>query len=195
MTGFTGWLSFAQVDRPWLLHPDFTPCHPLAATPACQPAGPVSEAAPRRRVLRLLAASACALNSAGQRDGLLLGGYGLLGVCLDSVAAVQQAAAGVCTLYPLLLGGAAKAGLVALYRQAAAAGWVYAQEAEALAAALTALPCDALPEPAAAACAARRALACLPAKSLFVRVGACRKGLEAALAAAQELVPPPQTRR
>ena len=36
------------------------------------------------------------------------GGYGVLGVCTDSVASVQQALTGACTLFPLVLGGAAK---------------------------------------------------------------------------------------
>lgn len=82
-------------------------------------------------------------------------GYGMLGVCLDSVALIQQAMAGRCTIFPLLLGGEAKFSLLALYRQAAAEGWSYAPEARQLAAALAALPCDALQEPATAADAAR----------------------------------------
>lgn len=185
VAGFTGWLSFAQPARPWLLGWEFTPSHPLS--PGGGPPGPVSDPAARARLLRLLAASAAALNAAAQRGKLLLGGYGLLGVCLDSVAAVQQAVAGECTLYPLLLGGAAKAGLISLYQEAAAAGWAYADEACALAAALAALPCDALPEPAAAAGAARRALACLPERSVFAAAGPCRRRLQEALAAAEAL--------
>lgn len=79
----------------------------------------------------------------------------MLGVCLDSVALIQQAMAGRCTIFPLLLGGEAKFTLLALYRQAADEGWAYAEEARELAAALGALPCDALQEPASAAGAAR----------------------------------------
>lgn len=53
--------------------------------------------------------------------------------------------------------------------------------------ALSRLPCDAIQEPRDAACAARRALACLPRHSVFAAVGPCRAALEAALAAAEEL--------
>ena len=84
----------------------------------------------------------------------------MLGVCLDSVALIQQAMAGRCTIFPLLLGGEAKFSLLALYRQAAEEGWAYAAEARQLAAALGALPCDALQEPASAADAARWAGRC-----------------------------------
>lgn len=188
VSGFTGWLAFSQVFRPWLLGDAFCLSHPLQPS-AGAAGGPVSGAA-ARAALRLAAASACALNAAGHRDRLFSGGYGLLGVCLDSVAAVQRAASGRCSLYPLLLGGDAKAGLIALYREAAEAGWRYAPEAAALAAALRALPCDALPEPSEAASAAARALACLPERSLFAAVRECRDGLQAALAAAHALAPP-----
>lgn len=113
----------------------------------------------------------------------------MLGVCLDSVAAIQQAMIGRCTIYPLLLGGEAKFSLMALDHQAHQAGWAYGREALELGAALAALPCDALAEPDTAAYAARRALACLPERSVFTAVAACRKSLQAALAAAERLCP------
>ena len=170
-------------------------------------------------------------------------GYGYLGVCLDSAALIQQAVSGTCTLYPLILGGFAKAGLIVAYREAAAghtaplwqqqqqrehqgreaAGqpstpsplqqveeeqapllvqqkqqfqqqqqppvWEYAAEAAALQAALADLPCDAIQEPRRAAGAARRALACLPERSVFTAVGRCRAQLQAALIATKELCP------
>lgn len=53
--------------------------------------------------------------------------------------------------------------------------------------ALSQLPCDAIQEPSAAAGAARRALACLPPTSVFAAVAPCRRALELALAAAEEL--------
>lgn len=125
-----------------------------------------------------------------------LPGYGYLGVCLDSAAALQQATTGRCTLFPLLLGGEAKASLMDAYRQASSKGrqqqeqqWEYASEAAALQAALGTLPCDTQQEPRTAADAARRALACLPEDSPFAAVAECRRGLRAALAAAGELCP------
>lgn len=112
------------------------------------------------------------------------------GVCLDSAAAVQQALLGRTTIFPLLLGGEAKFALMSVYAAAEQAGWAYAEEAAALRAALAALPCDALQEPATAADAARRALATLPERSTFTAVAACRRTLEAALRAAERLCPP-----
>lgn len=53
--------------------------------------------------------------------------------------------------------------------------------------ALAQLPCDAIQEPTAAAGAARRALASLPSRSPFAAVAPCRRMLEAALRAAEEL--------
>ena len=44
-----------------------------------------------------------------------MGGYGALGVCLDSVAAIQQAIAGTCTLFPLILGGEPKMRIIEVY--------------------------------------------------------------------------------
>jgi hypothetical protein len=246
VAGFTGWVPFCFVNRPWAMDPAFRVVHPLlsdppqgaaaaqerpggansgggssggsggggramrgkrgqaaaaaaAAAPAAEPAAPAA-ARPRKwlswrevRLLRLVAASTCVLNTAGQRDRLPFGGYGYLGACTDSAAALQQALIGRTTLFPLVLGGTAKMGLAALYRAAAGgpagggAAWEYAREAGDLAAALGALPCDAFVEPATAAGAAARALACLPERSVFAAAGACRATLQAALRAAEEL--------
>eukprot|EP00887_Chlorella_sp_A99_P003631 scaffold7.g3631.t1 len=181
VSGFTGWLPYAFADRVWATGDRFRIGHPL---------GDLSAPGEQTRLLRLLAAATCVLNVVGQRDRLLFGGYGYLGVCLDSAAVIQQAMAGTCTLYPLILGGDAKCGLMAAYLEAAAGGgWAYAADARALATALADLPCDAIQEPCAAACAARRALACLPRDSVFAAVGRCRAGLEAALAEALALCP------
>ncbi len=116
-------------------------------------------------------------------------GYGYVGVCVDSVAAIQQAMCGTCTLFPLVLGGEAKLSLMSLYKAAREQGWEYGEEAASLQAALAALPCDAIQSPCSAAGAARRALACLPHSSVFAGVAACREMLQAALAAAEELCP------
>lgn len=141
----------------------------------------------------------------------LTAGYGHIGVCVDSVAAIQQAMLGSCTLFPLLLGGEAKSGLMSLYRDAqqpqqqhgeqqldggeqqqggkAAARWEYSDEAAALQAALAALPFDAIQEPTTAVNACRRALACLPERSPFAAVAMCRRSLQAALREATALCP------
>ncbi|PRW44238.1 Arginine repressor [Chlorella sorokiniana] len=207
VSSFTGWLPLACPKREWANGPASQIVHPLAPLESDPAASGASSAAVleqqqqqqqqqqqcqqlRRRLVRLITAATCIADVAAQRDMLLFGGYGMLGVCLDSVALIQQAMAGCCTIFPLLLGGEAKFSLLALYRQAAEEGWVYAAEARQLAAALGALPCDALQEPATAADAARRALACLPQRSVFSAVESCRQTLQAALAAAEQLCPP-----
>lgn len=123
------------------------------------------------------------------RRSNILAGYGHLGVCLDSVAVLQQAMLGRTTIFPLLLGGEAKMALISLYHEAQQEGWSYTSECSALRQALAALPCDALQEPASAAAAARRALGCLPKQSVFTAVAECRRSLDAALAAAERLCP------
>lgn len=80
--------------------------------------------------------------------------------------------------------------LMSVYLAAEQAGWAYSEEAATLQAALAALPCDALQEPATAAAAARRALATLPERSAFTAVAACRRTLQAAHAAAERLCSP-----
>jgi hypothetical protein len=108
------------------------------------------------------------------------------------VAALQQAMLGRCTLFPLMLGGEAKAALLLGFRQAASgAAWQYSAEAKELQAALLALPCDAQQEPCTAADAARRALACLPETTVFAAVAECRQTLQAALDTAQQMVSAP----
>ncbi|KIY94459.1 hypothetical protein MNEG_13503 [Monoraphidium neglectum] len=257
INGFTGWGSYSCLDRAWAAGAPFQTLHNL---------GDLSAAAARQRAVRMLTAATVVVNAAGQRDRLLFGGYGYLGVCLDSAAAIQQALTGGCSLYPLILGGDAKMGLIAAYQDAQAASaatasaaglgeargdaaggggagcdkhhlrsqgqqpqrqqqqqqqqqrpqtrpeqadgaaairadgagggggaaadrWEYASEAAALQAAVAALPCDAIQEPRRAADAARRALACLPERSAFSCVGACRAALRAARDAAERLCP------
>jgi hypothetical protein len=116
-------------------------------------------------------------------------GYGYVGVCVDSVAAIQQAMCGSCSLFPLVLGGEAKLTLMSLYKSLREQGWEYGAEAAVLQAALAALPCDAIQSPQSAAGAARRALACLPPTSVFQGVAECRSMLHAALEKAEELCP------
>lgn len=198
VSGFTGWLPYAFLNREWATGKPFRCLHPLSAPASSSPSGAapsgaVTEPADLQRVARLITAATCIGNTAAQRHRLLFGGYGYSGVCLDSVALIQQALLGRCTLYPLLLGGEAKFSLMQLYCQAQAvqggSTWQYAAEAAELGAALAALPCDAIQEPRTAADAVRRALACLPQRSVFAAVAVCRRGLEASLKAAQQLCP------
>ncbi|KAL4428258.1 hypothetical protein ABPG75_002347 [Micractinium tetrahymenae] len=184
--GGTFWLPYAFVDRPWATGEGCRCSHPLVPG---QGGGGAGTAADRRRLARLVTAATCVLNSAAQSDRLLFGGYGHIGVCVDSVAALQWAMCRRCTLFPLVLGGEAKMRLLSLYQQARSAGWAYSREAADLQAALAALPYDAVQEPRTAADAARRALACLPPASPFAGVAACRRSLQAALVAAEQLCP------
>lgn len=148
----------------------------------------------RCHALRLISASTAALNCASTDGQLLLGGYGYLGVCIDSVAVIQQALANECTMYPLLLGGTAKMMLLNAYesiqKKASKAGsaWEFHKEAELLRTAMIRLPCDGIVEPSAALGTARRALACLPKKSVFKAVKKCKVELEEALATAERFI-------
>ena len=189
VSGSTGWIGSQEVNRSWAgggsarLHH----CENALALPAG-----------RRTALRLSTTSAAVLNVTASEGGLLFGGYGALGVCIDSVAAIQQVLEGKCSLYPLSLGGDAKMALLQCYtsirRQAAKrsgnAKWEYDAEAAKLAAAITALPCDGIVAPENAAATARRALACLPSRTVFAAVKRCRKSLEAAIATAEGILGP-----
>lgn len=44
------------------------------------------------------------------------GGYGYLGICMDSAAAIQQALTGQVTLFPLVLCGKVKSRVMLLYK-------------------------------------------------------------------------------
>lgn len=187
--GMTGWIPAGGVYRPWAVGPHAVTYH---ATDA------LAGSAGRRAALRLTTASAAVLNVAGSVGEMLFGGYGALGVCIDSVAAVQQVLTGTCSLYPLILGGEAKMGLLICYQyvqKKAAEGrnggkWEYDDEAVALRDAINALPCDGIVQPDLAASTARRALACLPQRSVFAAVKRCRESLEAAIKAAEQVLGP-----
>ena len=187
--GMTGWIPAGSVYRAWAVGPHAVSYHATEA---------LADSTGRRTALRLSTTSAAVLNVAGAEGHLLFGGYGALGVCIDSVAAVQQVLTGTCTLYPLILGGEAKIGLLTCYKwvqkKAAAGGtdgkWKYDEEARKLRDALNALPCDGIVEPGVAAATARRALACLPQRSVFAAVKRCRESLEAAIKAAESVMGP-----
>ena len=122
--------------------------------------------------------------------GLSLGGYGFLGVCVDSVAAVQHALFGKCTLYPLLLGGEAKMRLLDVYHRIqllgeqtnkACTGWKYNAEVKLLKQSIMALPCDGIVEPKAVISTVERALSSLPERSVFKAVSKCRESMQLAI--------------
>lgn len=184
--GVTGWTPLNGINRPWA-------CDPRAVVRHAENA--LSTAAGRHRALRLATAAATVVNFAAAEAGLMMGGYGALGVCIDSVAAIEAVLIdGGCTLYPLTLGGDAKMGLLMAYDVIEGLGaardggkWTYGAEATALRAAVAALPCDGLVEPTAAAATARRAMACLPERSIFAGAARCRAALEAAAAVADHV--------
>jgi hypothetical protein len=107
INGMTGWGPEQEINRMWTRDDSARTWHAEEE---------LSTAAGRRSALRLTTASSAALNVAASEEQLLMGGYGALGVCIDSVAAIQQSISGKCTLYPLILGGDAKMGLLSCYK-------------------------------------------------------------------------------
>jgi hypothetical protein len=107
VNGMTGWGPVQEINRVWTRSDNTRTWH--AEKELSTPAG-------RRSALRLTTTSAATLNCAASEEQLLMGGYGALGVCIDSVAAIQQCLTGSCTLYPLILGGDAKMGLLSCYK-------------------------------------------------------------------------------
>ncbi|KAL4537683.1 hypothetical protein Ndes2437B_g08790 [Nannochloris sp. 'desiccata'] len=188
ISGMTGWGPEQEINRVWTRDD---------ATRTWHADKELSTAAGRRSALRLTTASSTALNVAASEEQLLMGGYGALGVCIDSVAAIQQCITGKCTLYPLILGGDAKMGLLSCYKHIRDLGrknikvnnkWKYDSEADALISALLALPCDGIVDPKRAAETAQRALSCLPERSVFAGVQECKKSLQAAIRAANAVM-------
>lgn len=185
IAGFTGWLPRNGVDRPWQL-----------SSANLHSSGILDSADKLIEVARLTTTSAAVLNVAATRGQMMLGGYGFLGVCIDSVAAIQKALTGNCTLYPLILGGDAKMMLLDWYRclQQRAKdikvgqnyAWEYDKEALMLRSAIASLPCDGIVEANQVIPTVQRALACLPSRSIFSGVDQCRQSLEAAQKLAEE---------
>lgn len=69
-----------------------------------------------RAVVRATSAIASVTNVAADRLRLPNGGYGYLGVCNDSVAAVQAALGAPVTMFPCILAGRAKATMARTYQ-------------------------------------------------------------------------------
>ena len=142
----------------------------------------------RKNAFRYSTVVSVVTNCTADLDHVVIGGYGYLGVCLDSVAAIQQALTGECTLYPLFLGGAAKMSVLDMYRRLreeikARTGheWEYSGESIALSKAVSELPCDILTEPTDAAATAQRALHSLPERSIFASLRECKRELESVI--------------
>ena len=136
-----------------------------------------------------------------------MGGYGTLGVCADSVAAIQQAVADTCSLYPLVLGGESKMRILESYRDLQILGrifassssassnpdalnengkWKYSADIKSLKQAILILPCDGIVEPKDVISTANRAIACLPTKCIFKAVEHCRRELMLAIEMAEQ---------
>jgi hypothetical protein len=142
----------------------------------------------RKNAFRYSTVISVVTNCTADLDHVVIGGYGYLGVCLDSVAAIQQALTGECTLYPLFLGGAAKMSVLDMYRRLreevkARTGheWEYSGESIVLSKAIRELPCDILTEPTDVAATAQRALHSLPERSIFVSLRECKTELESVI--------------
>ena len=126
---------------------------------------------------RFMSAISAVTNSCADVDSIVVGGYGFMGVCLDSVALLQHALTGTCTMYPLFLGGAGKTSLLDGYMEFEKQQPDYGEECAILRASLRQLPCDILVEPCHAVDAANRALASLPRSSIFASAESCKKDL------------------
>jgi hypothetical protein len=192
INGMTGWGPEQEINRVWTRDDKARTWHAEEE---------LSTASGRRSALRLTTTSSAVLNVAASEEQLLFGGYGALGVCIDSVAAIQQCISGKCTLYPLILGGDAKMGLLSFYKHIRELGkkhkttnsfsanaWSYDAEADALVSALITLPCDGIVEPSRAAATAQRALNCLPERSVFAGMKECKESLRAAIRAAEAVM-------
>ncbi|KAK3268841.1 hypothetical protein CYMTET_22675 [Cymbomonas tetramitiformis] len=90
---FTGWHPNVNVSRPWCKGMNSSDRAPLTASQIMQ-------------AVRLCAAAAVGANQMATRRGLLMGGYGVLGVCNDSVALIEMAVMGHTTIFPLMSHGA-----------------------------------------------------------------------------------------
>ena len=178
VTGFTGFQPVGGVLRPWQADPKASVYHSVEF---------LSTRENRHRAFRLMTVISCVTNLVADSNRIVLGGYGYMGVCLDSIAVLQQALTGSCTMYPLFLGGAAKMTLLDGYRMFQHHTCVYDKETSLLMRSLISLPCDLLVEPRDAAKTARRALAALPEKSIFKSLADCKRDLQEAIDLAERV--------
>ncbi|MFN9991392.1 MAG: arginine repressor, partial [Cyanobacteriota bacterium] len=126
-------------------------------------------------VLDLCDGMALVHNLEASERHLLHGGYGPLGLCIDSAALLQQALEGRCQVFPVLLGGIWRERLLKRSQRVLATaplGEGQRRTLEGYQRALGALPYDGFLQGAGAAQALERLRACQPSSSPFVLVGA-----------------------
>lgn len=87
--GFCGWYTCESATVPWL-----TDQVELWDAPIVGPGV--------TRIVRVCALYAAMVNASATRRRLPMNGYGLIGVCVDSLAAVEKVITGSCDAYPLL---------------------------------------------------------------------------------------------
>lgn len=197
MTLMTHGACFVRITGPLLKNVELEWCLNITGMTGFQPVGGVARpwqqdslafvshdeeilAKEKRQVFRLMTVISAVTNAVADVDHVVLGGYGFMGVCLDSVALLQQAITGRCTLYPLFLGGVAKTSLLDGYSKFEKEKSEYSRESQILRSSLQYLPCDILVEPRNAVDTAERALASLPQQSIFLSVESCKKDLKLA---------------
>lgn len=168
ITGMTGFQPVGGIARPWQQDPRAFVSHNEDI---------FLESHNRYRAFRFMSAISAVTNSCADVDSIVVGGYGFMGVCLDSVALLQHALTGTCTMYPLFLGGAGKTSLLDGYMEFEKQQPDYGEECAILRESLRQLPCDILVEPGHAVDAANRALASLPRSSIFASAESCKKDL------------------
>lgn len=178
ITGMTGFQPVGGVSRPWQQDP-------LAFVSHNEDLFSSKEG--RRKTFRLMTVISAVTNAVADIDNIVVGGYGFMGVCLDSVATLQHALTGTCSIYPLFLGGAAKMYALDGYAIFGKDNQEYAKESHALLHSLKQLPCDILVEPANVIDTAQRAIASLPQRSIFAVVESCKHDLQDALDFARRL--------
>lgn len=173
VTGLTGFQPVGGVHRPWQTDPQAFVVHAPDA---------LCSAEDRQQALRRITCISAVSNCIADENHVVVGGYGFMGVCLDSVALLQQSLTGTCSMYPLFLDGAAKMYLVQGYRIFEKENAMYREDAIALRESLIELPSDIIVPPDKVSSTARRALQSLPEKSVFQCLESCKSQLRDAIA-------------
>ena len=177
VTGLTGFQPVGGVHRPWQTDPRAFVIH----TPeACRSADD------RQKIFRRITCISAVSNCIADENHVVVGGYGFMGVCLDSIALLQHSLTGTCSMYPLFLDGAAKMYLVQGYKIFERENATYREDAVALRESLIQLPSDIIVPPDKISATATRALSSLPEKSVFQCLESCKAQLRDAIALTEE---------
>jgi len=168
--GFTGWHSGNDVAQVWANDPEVEIFHDHPRW---------SNLHQFRAAMETSTVSSIALNITATRSRLPNGGYGYLGICMDSTASIQMALTGKTTLFPLILGGQVKTCVMLLYKEleaelAAGGHPELASAAAALRLGISNLPTDIVHQPKDTADICGRLLAILPEKSPFALIARSR---------------------